>query len=104
MNSFHSKSTLKVGGKEYEIYRLDALDQQGISTKHLPDLWRQCGTLPLWRDQLQGSFIHFGINLLHFFETLKYKFIVKYFLSNLKINFICILTTPTINSKSIFAH
>src|SRR6266571_6814814 len=36
MNSFHSKSTLKVGGKEYEIYRLDALDKQGISTKHLP--------------------------------------------------------------------
>jgi len=36
MNSFHSKSTLKVGGKEYEIYRLDALDKQGVSTKHLP--------------------------------------------------------------------
>jgi aconitate hydratase len=36
MNSFHSKSTLKVGGKEYQIYRLDALDKQGISTKHLP--------------------------------------------------------------------
>ncbi len=36
VNSFNSKSTLKVGNKEYEIYRLDALDQQGISTKHLP--------------------------------------------------------------------
>src|SRR6266700_879403 len=36
MNSFHSRSNLKVGGKEYEIYRLDALDKQGISTKHLP--------------------------------------------------------------------
>ena len=36
VNSFNSKSTLKVGSKEYEIYRLDALDQQGISTKHLP--------------------------------------------------------------------
>ena len=36
LNSFNSRSTLKVGGKEYEIYRLDALDQQGISTKHLP--------------------------------------------------------------------
>jgi aconitate hydratase len=35
-NSFNSRSTLKVGGKEYEIYRLDALDKQGISTKHLP--------------------------------------------------------------------
>jgi aconitase A len=36
LNSFNSRSTLKVGSKEYEIYRLDALDQQGISTKHLP--------------------------------------------------------------------
>ncbi len=36
LNSFNSRSTLKVGHKEYEIYRLDALDQQGISTKHLP--------------------------------------------------------------------
>ncbi len=36
VNSFNSRSTLKVGGKEYEIYRLDALDKQGISTKHLP--------------------------------------------------------------------
>ncbi len=35
-NSFNSRSTLKVGNKEYEIYRLDALDKQGISTKHLP--------------------------------------------------------------------
>jgi aconitate hydratase len=36
VNSFNSLSTLKVGSKEYEIYRLDALDKQGISTKHLP--------------------------------------------------------------------
>ena len=36
VNSFNSRSTLKVGNKEYEIYRLDALDKQGISTKHLP--------------------------------------------------------------------
>ena len=36
VNSFSSRSTLKVGNKEYEIYRLDALDKQGISTKHLP--------------------------------------------------------------------
>jgi len=36
VNSFNSRSSLKVGSKEYEIYRLDALDQQGISTKHLP--------------------------------------------------------------------
>jgi aconitate hydratase len=35
-NSFNSRATLKAGGKEYEIFRLDALDQQGISTKHLP--------------------------------------------------------------------
>ncbi len=36
LNSFGSRSTLKVGNKEFEIYRLDALDKQGISTKHLP--------------------------------------------------------------------
>src|SRR6185503_12154136 len=36
MDSFHSRSKLKVGSKEYEIYRLDALDKAGISTKHLP--------------------------------------------------------------------
>ncbi len=35
-NSFGARATFKVGGKEYEIYRLDALDKQGISTKHLP--------------------------------------------------------------------
>jgi len=35
-NSFNSRSTLKIGNKEYEIYRIDALDKQGISTKHLP--------------------------------------------------------------------
>jgi aconitate hydratase len=36
MNSFGSRSTLRVAGHDYEIYRLDALDKQGISTKHLP--------------------------------------------------------------------
>jgi aconitate hydratase len=36
VNSFNSRSNLKVGSKEYEIYRLDALDKQGISTTHLP--------------------------------------------------------------------
>jgi aconitate hydratase len=36
VNTFNSRSTLKVGNKEYEIYRLDALDKQGISTQHLP--------------------------------------------------------------------
>jgi len=36
MNSFGSRSTLHVGGKDYEIHRLDALDKQGISTTHLP--------------------------------------------------------------------
>src|SRR3984893_2052069 len=36
VNSFNSRSTLKVGNKEYAIYRLDALDKQGISTTHLP--------------------------------------------------------------------
>ncbi len=36
MDSFGSRSTLRVGGHDYEIYRLDALDKQGVSTKHLP--------------------------------------------------------------------
>jgi aconitate hydratase len=36
MNSFNTRSSLNVLGKEYTIYRLDALDKQGISTKHLP--------------------------------------------------------------------
>ena len=36
VNSFNTRSTLTVGKKEYEIYRLDALDKQGISTSHLP--------------------------------------------------------------------
>ncbi len=36
LNSFKARSSLQVGNKEYDIYHLDALDQQGISTKHLP--------------------------------------------------------------------
>ena len=35
-NSLNSRANLKVGNKEYEIYRLDALDKAGISTIHLP--------------------------------------------------------------------
>jgi aconitate hydratase len=35
-NSFGARATFKVGSKEYELYRLDALDKQGISTRHLP--------------------------------------------------------------------
>ena len=36
LNSFHSRASLRVGAKEYEIYRLDALDKADISTTHLP--------------------------------------------------------------------
>jgi len=36
MNSFQSRSNLRVNHKDYEIYRLSALDEQGIPTKHLP--------------------------------------------------------------------
>jgi len=36
LNSFGARATFKVGKKEYELYRLDALDKQGISTRHLP--------------------------------------------------------------------
>ncbi len=35
-NSFGSRATLKVGSRSYEIYRIDALDKQGIATSHLP--------------------------------------------------------------------
>jgi aconitate hydratase len=36
LNSFGARATFKVGNREYELYRIDALDKQGISTKHLP--------------------------------------------------------------------
>ncbi len=36
LNSFGARATFKAGDKEYELYRIDALDKQGISTKHLP--------------------------------------------------------------------
>ena len=36
VNSFGSRSTLHVGKKDYEIYRIKALDENGISTNHLP--------------------------------------------------------------------
>ncbi len=36
MNSFGSRSVLRVGKREYEIYRLDVLEKQGCATKHLP--------------------------------------------------------------------
>jgi aconitate hydratase len=36
VNSFGARGTFKVGSKEYELYRIDALDKQGISTRHLP--------------------------------------------------------------------
>ncbi|MBI3478569.1 MAG: aconitate hydratase AcnA [Acidobacteria bacterium] len=36
LNSFGARATLKVGEKEYELYRIDALDKQGIATTHLP--------------------------------------------------------------------
>ena len=36
MNSFGSRSVLRVGTREFEIYRLDVLEKQGCATKHLP--------------------------------------------------------------------
>src|SRR3982751_1396894 len=36
MDSFGSRSALRVGNTEYEIYRIDALDKAGVSTTHLP--------------------------------------------------------------------
>ena len=36
MNSFGSRSLFRAGKREFEIYRLDALEKQGIKTAHLP--------------------------------------------------------------------
>ncbi len=36
MNSFSSRSILRVGKREFEIYRLDALEKQGCAIAHLP--------------------------------------------------------------------
>ncbi len=36
MNTFGSRSSLRVGDQEYEIFRIDALDKQGVSTAKLP--------------------------------------------------------------------
>ena len=36
MNSFGSRSVLRVGSREFEIYRLDALEKQGSAVGHLP--------------------------------------------------------------------
>ena len=36
MNSFGSQSTLKVGNKNYEIFRLNALEAKGLSLRRLP--------------------------------------------------------------------
>jgi aconitate hydratase len=35
-NTFGSRSVLRVGSREYTIYRIDALDKQGTRTTHLP--------------------------------------------------------------------
>src|SRR4051812_49759122 len=35
-NSFGSRATLKIGGRSYEIYRVDALERRGLSTARLP--------------------------------------------------------------------
>jgi aconitate hydratase len=36
LNTFGTQSTLKVGGKEFDVFRLSKLDEQGIPTRHLP--------------------------------------------------------------------
>src|SRR5690606_12581937 len=36
MDSFGARSTLRVGGREYEIFRLKALDEAGMNTARLP--------------------------------------------------------------------
>jgi aconitate hydratase len=36
MDSFSSRSSLRVGGREYQVFRLGALDKQGLNTSRLP--------------------------------------------------------------------
>ena len=36
MNSFNSRSSLQVGNRTYEIFRLNALTKNGVSLEHLP--------------------------------------------------------------------
>ncbi|MGH9579946.1 MAG: aconitate hydratase, partial [Terriglobales bacterium] len=36
MDSFKSRAALRVGPREFDIFRLDALDQQGMNTRRLP--------------------------------------------------------------------
>src|SRR3974390_1769367 len=36
MNSFGSRSTLRVGSRQFEFYRLNAVEAHGCATKHLP--------------------------------------------------------------------
>ena len=36
MNSFGTRSILRAGKREFEIYRLDALEKQGCASGHLP--------------------------------------------------------------------
>ena len=36
MNTFNSRSKLRVGNREYEIYRLDSVDKHVCDTQHLP--------------------------------------------------------------------
>ena len=36
MNSYRSQSQLKIGNEEYEIFRLDSLEKQGMEIHHLP--------------------------------------------------------------------
>src|SRR5579864_7767002 len=36
MNSFNSRAVLRVGSREYDIFRLDALEKQGLKISHLP--------------------------------------------------------------------
>src|SRR5947209_13752491 len=36
MNTFNSRSKLRAGNREYEIYRLDSVDKHVCDTQHLP--------------------------------------------------------------------
>jgi aconitate hydratase len=40
MDTFSSRSSFRAGGREYQLFRLDALDKQGVDTRHLPYVLR----------------------------------------------------------------
>ena len=54
MNTFGSRSSLRVGSKQYDFFRISSLDKHGFDTARLPFSLRILLTFSL-RSTLQGS-------------------------------------------------